>query len=191
MYVYFDQAGDIKAITPEKDNSLVDYRMTEMPAIDAVDFLSGIKNVHRYAVVEDKATGDFVFVSKDTSQDQLSTLGLYLLEVTDEFYNKHDIMIEHDVRRKHLRITLSGTGISKEATIRNKTLIANYNKLSFYFACFGDPNMLICSFDIHVCDLIKCDVYVNLEHHGDELDNASLFTKKILSKYHYRKLQYT
>lgn len=191
MYVYFDEAGDIKSITPVKDNDLVDYRITEMPAQDAVDFLTGTKNVHRYAVVEDKETGDFIFVSKHTEQDQLSTLGLYLLEVTDEFYDKHDIMIEHDVRRKHLRITLSGTGISKEATLRNKTLIANYSKLTFYFTCFGDPNMLICSFDVSVGDLIKGDVYVNLEHHGDELNNATLFTKKILSKYHHRKLQYT
>lgn len=191
MYVYFDEAGDIKSITPVTDDDLVDYRITEISATDAVDFLTGIKNVHRYAVVEDKATGNFILVSKHTEQDQLSTLGLYLLEVTDEFHDNHDIMIEHDVRRKHLRITLSGTGISKEATLRNKTLIANYSNLTFYFTCFGDPNMLICSFGISVSDLIKGDVYVNLEHHGDELTNATLFTKKILSKYHHRKLRYT
>jgi len=191
MYVFFNEDGDIMSVSPQSTTDLENMQSAELPRQQAIDFLSGTKNMYRYAIVADKETGNFKCVSKETEPSQLSTVGRYLTEVTYEFHDKHDIMIEHDVRRKKLRITMSATGISKADTKRNKTLISNHRKLSFYFTLFGDPNMLICGFDVNVKELVDGDVFVSFEHLDSELNNATLFTKQILSKYHYRKLQYT
>lgn len=190
MFVYFSENGDIKSITPIRNDELVDTKSAEMLIDDVKDFLSGKKNIHRYAVVEDKETGNFKFVSKESERGQISTIDSFLTEVTSEYHNDYDIMVEHDVRRKHLRVTMSGTESGAEAR-KLKTLISNFRRLTFYFTLFGDPNMLVCSFDVPVSELKDGQVFINLEHHGDELNNATLFTKKVLGKYHYRKLLYT
>jgi hypothetical protein len=141
--------------------------------------------------LEDTATGKFRFVSKETSSYNITTLNTYLSEVTAEYHNDYDIILEHDVRRKSVRVALAGTDKPASDTEKLRVLIANFTKLTFYFTMNGDPNMLICAFDVSVAELKDREVFVNLEHHGDELNNATLFTKKILTKHHYRKLQYT
>lgn len=191
MFVYFDENGNIKSITPVANPDLEELRSAEVSVEEATPFLKGTKNIHRYAVVQDKETEQFKFVSKEEDKAELSTINQFLTEVTNEYHNDYDIMIEHDVRRKHLRVTMSGTGDDAAATRMKKTLVSNFKKLTFYFTLFGDPNMLVCTFDVPVSELKNGQVYINLEHHGDELNNATLFTKKVLGKYHYRKLLYT
>jgi hypothetical protein len=190
MFVYFDEDGNIMSITPVANSKLEDLRSAEFAVDEVRPFLIGEKNIHRYAVVQDKETNNFKFVSKEAEKDEISTINRFLTEVTNEHHNDHDIMIEHDVRRKHLRVTMSGTGNSADTRMK-KTLVANFRELTFYFTMFGDPNLLICKFDVPVAELKDGQVFVNLEHHGDELNNATLFTKKVLGKYHYRKLMYT
>lgn len=190
MHVYFTDKGDIKSITPVVDNTLNEYKSVEFELSRVQDFLVGKKNIHRYAVVDDKETSSFKIVSKETEQDQISTLNTYLSEVTYEYYHDYDILIEHNTIEKHLFVTMSGTADPVRAR-EQKNLISNFRKLTFYFTLFGDPNMLLCSFDVPVQDLIDGKVYVNLEEYeDDELNNATLFTKKILGKYHYRKITY-
>ena len=190
MFVYFDDSGNIKSITPESNQDLGEYRTAKFESTEVRDFLTGAKNIHRYAVIEDSETNTLKFVSKHTDKDSIKTVNRHLTEVTEEFGDDHDIMIEHDVRRKHIRVTMSGT-TTPEKTKSNKSLVSNISYFRFYFTLYGDPNMLICSFDVPVKEIIDHDVFINLEHHGDELNNATLFTKKILGKYHYRKLLYT
>lgn len=190
MFVYFGENGDIKSITPVANPDLEGLRSAEFSTEEATPFLKGTKNIHRYAVVQDKETEKYKFVSKESEKSQISTVNRFLTEVTDEYHDDHDILIEHDVRRKHIRVTMSGT-TSTEKTKHNKSLVTNIPNFRFYFTLFGDPNMLVCTFDVPVSELRDSDVFINLEHHGDELNNATLFTKKVLGKYHYRKLLYT
>ena len=190
MYVYFTDTGNIKSISPVKRNDTEGLKTAEFSVSEVRDFLLGTKNIHRYAVIEDELTGSMKFVSKEEEHSTIKTVGRYLSEVTNEYNDDHDIMIEHDVRRKHIRVTMSGTTTPEKAKI-NKSLVSNMSSLKFYFTLHGDPNLIVCMFTVPVNELIDNDVFINLEHYGDELNNATLFTKKVLGKYHYRKLLYT
>ncbi len=132
MFVYFGENGDIKSITPVANPDLEGLRSAEFSTEEATPFLKGTKNIHRYAVVQDKETEKYKFVSKESEKSQISTVNRFLTEVTDEYHDDHDILIEHDVRRKHIRVTMSGT-TSTEKTKHNKSLVTNIPNFRFYF----------------------------------------------------------
>lgn len=83
MYVYFDKRGDIKAITPNVDDSLASHEFTTFPLAMVEMFLTGQKNPFDFQVQKKTSiTGDkFKLIKKLADIAYTRTLDSYLTKI--------------------------------------------------------------------------------------------------------------
>lgn len=193
MYVYFDDRGNIKAITPESDSALQQqYDQTMLPLSDVAPFLSGKKNAFDYVIKGlKKLTGTSYVLSKKFSNINLErTLENYLTKIESTSDLEPIIKVTAFTKSNRITVALNESykelftlGSQEEKDQVEEFLTSPPSKI--YITRKSNPYHYLHSFTF-----VPRDLYYNgtaeiaMPEHLD-IRNSSAYTKRIVSSYIY------
>lgn len=193
MYVYYDNNGDIKAITPTPDVSLAnEFSLAMFPVADVEIFLSGKRNPFDFTISKiKKITGEtFKLVKKQTEVFLTRTLDNYLTKV--EPFNESEtilkIITDSPERKIILKLDSAYKELYKTGSEEQQEDIdsfINHGASSLYFTKLNDPYYLYHTVSFVPREVFERDEVVFEYHEGIDLSNSSVYTKKILNSYGY------
>ena len=189
MHVYFDTEGNIKSISPSADLTLEATHKTAMISIDEVEpFLSSKKNIFDFHVKEVDAKHR-IQKKPNAIISQIRSIDNYLTEIKlQKLTIDTIILIENYISDKKVKIKitpelkiLQEKGTEEEQLSINSFINSSYSSL--FFTRKHDPYFLI-----HTVTFSPRLLFENEElimTHTKNLENLSVFTKRIISKYAY------
>lgn len=192
MYVYFNDIGEVKCISPILDESskLLYVKMN----IDEVEpYISGKRSLNSCLVIRDqKIAGKYTLKQKTFDIKTYTVLDKFLYEVPYTDADKFHIKITNHVSKNKILVEI-------DSKLRNDILDdteggADYLKiegleiLNFYFTAKHDPSILIHSISVPTQPLIKYGGYEDMYNTALDLVNTSVFTKKIFPLYTHRNI---
>ena len=193
MYVYFDQAGDIKAISPDTISSYAGvYSSATFPLSQISIFLEGKANTFNYFIKKDVKgfSSQYLITPKSSVQvSNLRTLDSYLVDISKNTDLDNSIMYVHNdtlarsitvvINPDFVRLLDSGTDSEKKFV----ESFINIGEISLFFTRKNDPYYLNFTLDFRAAELCKAGT-LYLEHDLD-LSKSSVFTRKITNGYRY------
>jgi hypothetical protein len=192
MYVFFDKIGNIKAITPNLNESYLDeFLVATFPLKDVEMFLTLEENTFDYSVktIERVSKTTYKIVRKQPTITHTKTLKSYLSEVKK--VDDPVISFINNVTNKCIQIELNKD--VREFYLQNNDLIEendiidnfiNAGVCSGYLTKKGDPYHLLFTFSFNPKDLILNEkIYINYENN---YNSCSLYTKKLINGYNYK-----
>jgi hypothetical protein len=191
MYVYYDSSGDIKSITPIRDEQFEkqDYQVTTFSIDEVEDFLTSKKNPSDYFIQYRRKNGVDIFklLPKYILVNYTRSINNYLTEITFQNKEANVIHIRNKIDQKILIIAIDPILKLKEidGTDEEQQEIINFKatpKITLYFTAKNDPSFLIKTITVEPMTLCKYDIKISYD---EDLTNASLFTKKYFSNYSY------
>ena len=191
MYVFFDEKGNIKAITPSlNDFSDESCSVSTFPLAEVEDFLLGKKSTSGYEIKKIKTfTGEkYILNKKSTEIIYTRTLDNYLTEIKNEMTPSTIIAITN--RKKTNVINVSVTAdfkmLYKNRSYEDKDIIDDilkYNTTSVYFTKKHNPYYLLFSITFSPLHLFEKN-HLMFEY-TNEIEDASAYTKRIINGYSY------
>lgn len=192
MYVFFDDQGDIKAITPTPEETyLTKFNVATFPLDDVKSFLTFEENTFNYFVrSRKKPTGTvYSIVSKKHEIDYTRTSSSYLTEVQPT--NKDSIIcITHHPLKKSFTVSLDAKfkkmylrENDPEDTFPSLTKFFASGPCSVYITKKHNPYCMLWSFRFLPSALLSEDS-LNFTYSG-VYNNVSVYTKKIITGYGY------
>jgi hypothetical protein len=193
MYVYFDDKGNIKAISPDS-NTVSDslYKIAMFPLAEVEPFLTAKKNTFDFyvKVIEKFSSIEYKITKKQVLEvSHLRTLETSLTEITTHAVSKNTIiLIENFIIPKQIKITitpemkyLQSEGSEEDQV--NVTNFINTPTTPLFFTRKHDPYFLIHTVFFNPKELFdKSELVIPYEM---DLSNLSIFTRKIVNKYAY------
>lgn len=198
MYVYFDQNGDIKAITPTADTGLSQqYTQTMLPLADVEPFLTGKRSSFDYIIksVKKLAGNTYVLAKKFSNVNLARSLDSYLTKVENDSQVEPAIKIVAYTNWNGMALILNeaykelydiGTDEEKEKIEEFLTSGISY----VYITEKSNPYNLFYDFSFLPKELYDAG---KLEFKlPDEIDlrNSSAYTKRLVSSYSYTIKEY-
>jgi len=193
MYVYFDTAGEIKSISPELTELPEGQFVTTTLLSEVKDFLLGKKNISEY-YIKNLGNGKHFALTKKVSQivSQVRTLDNFLSEIHTMPRSKDAfVLIENFIIEKKIRISLGtivkllfDVGTDEDQEMINSFISQTQSCL--FFTKKGDPYSLLHSIIFSPKELFSRDV-IEFSHDID-LSDASVYTKRLLDRYSYRRI---
>lgn len=192
MYVYFDEAGDIKTISPDPVDTTYGYSVSTFLLSDVECFCRGIKNPSDYRVKSSKHTTgvSYSIIRKHVLVvSHVRTLDKYLTEVgTMPTSSDAFVLIENIVNENKIRVSINpvlrsmlaeGTDEDQEAV----TFLLGNATTSLFFTPKNDPYMLLHTFTFSPAELFALgEMY---QQYTVDLTKTSVYTKKLIDKYSY------
>lgn len=193
MYVYFDQAGEIKSICPDINSSFADTsKYITTPLTEVEGFLIGKKNPFDYFL---KPTIRLGVTSYKITRKQV--ININYLRSKDAFLTEipkllrssgADIIIENFIDTKKLKISINPeiNELIKDGTdqeIEQLTALVNTPEIHLFFTRKNDPYFLIDTISISPKELFA-NTILHVEYSSD-LSNTSVFTKRLINGYGY------
>lgn len=135
MFVYYDELGNVTAISNEKNNNLL---YAEVPESKVVDFLSGVRNFSKYKI------DYFTFNTEDYKIECLTDIPtnlIYLVPLSKKEDQK-DITVTHDNLTKTWTFYLSESGID---IVKKQNLFKPYR---FYIIKDNNPQFLLSTIEL-------------------------------------------
>ena len=142
MFVYYDELGNVTAISNEKNDSLL---YAEVPEFKVIDFLSGAKDLSKYKI-------DYFTFNKDdykeTSLIDIPTNLIYIVPFSKK-EDKKDITIVHNKETKTWSFILNELGID----IVKKHNV--YKPYRFYIIKDNNPQFLLSTIELTGEELLE------------------------------------
>jgi hypothetical protein len=192
MYVYFDRAGDIKAIAPAPDPqfegtfSSTTFQLTELEG-----FLTGKKNPSEYQIKKtvNLAGESHKLLKKVVSESHVRTLDNYLTKIDEKKKGLSLIRIVNDIQKKEFMIEatrdlieMSNTDDEDYRDMLSDFLVNGHSTI--YITKRNNPYSLLFSISFLPSELINQE---KLYFPYDEMyTNTSAYTKKLITGYTYR-----
>ena len=193
MYVYFDQAGDIKAISPDVISSYTGvYSSATFPLSQVSMFLEGKVNTFNYFVKKDVKgfSGEYFIAPKSSVQvSSLRTLDSYLVDISKNTEVENSMMyIHNDTLARSITVVINPelNRLQENGNDSEKKFVEafiNIGEISLFFTKKNDPYYLHFTLDFQVAELYRAGT-LYLEHDLD-LSKSSVFTRKITNGYRY------
>jgi len=142
MFVYYNESGNITAISNEKNDSLL---YVEVPESKVVDFVSGAKDFSKYKI--DYFTfnkGDY----KEESLEDIPTNVIYVVPFSKKEDNK-DITIIHNKETKTWSFVLDELGID---IVKKHNM---YKPYRFYIIKDNNPQFLLSTIELTGEELLE------------------------------------
>lgn len=194
FHVYFDQQHNIKCITPVQDAELEKkFNSTIFPFKEVKDFITDVKSLKCYTLVKKKGKQtEYEFKPKILEVNYIRNVDAFLNEVV--FNNKEQvhILITNNLKDKTLNFKLDST-LRREflngfSYIDEENINVNGQKnINIYFTTKDNPQFLLKTISIGLQKLIANESY-SISYKSN-LDNVSVFTKKIFDNYSYIEVQ--
>jgi hypothetical protein len=190
MYVYFDDAGDIKAIAPRPDSSYsAEFSYATFPLKEVEGFITAQKNSFNYTVKEvTKFSGTtYCIVKKAAHVNYTRSVNNYLSLVAPASV-KSIITIVNDTRQQKISIQLAkdfedmyNETPDEHQLILEKFLNGAMSEL--HFTQRNNPYVLLQTVSFSPTELFNRHV---LEFKATKiLNNASVYTRKLIDNYGY------
>lgn len=190
MYVYFDELGDIKCISPAINPIFIGYKYSTLPLSDVEPFLSAKKNPIDYCMKPVKRVTDVTYKltrKPVLAVNQLRILDGFLTEV--ETYARSveaNILIEIFPKDKILKISINPDikSLHEDGTdeeIEKINTLINTTSSSLFFTRKRDPYYLLETVNFSPRELFSHGI-IHVSYTGD-LENTSIYTKKIIDGY--------
>lgn len=188
-YVYYDHAtGLINCISNQEMPEFATKSLCMMPMSEVIRFLEGTDSTADYVVIQDaKDVTKHTLVKRQMEITPLRTVSKSLAEI-EEGYKDAQICIERYVQGNKLRVYLVDK-VREELAKFNplNVTIHGFKELAFYFTAKNDPTFLITQITVTARDLvISKDIWIELD---TDLDDTSLYTKKVFPEYEYKVLR--
>lgn len=193
MYVYYDSLGDIKSIAPVQDMQFENqgYKYATFPFEDVEPFLTSRLNPFNFYVDYKRKNGVDIYKisSKQVIVSYVRHIDNYLSELVEQTEEPNAIYIENNIDEKILTFYIDADLRIKEnnGNDAEQDKISSFkrsSKVNFYFTSKNDPSFLIKTITLIPKDLFHNEnIKVSYE---ENLEYASLFTKKFFSYYSYK-----
>jgi hypothetical protein len=189
MYVYFDDAGNIKCISPIEDSAHHDkFMSTKLPIVEVYKFITGELAPNKYKIEKREGKVNEYYVKKRNSEvSYVRTLDRFLTEVTEGYEQDHELEIIADEKNKAMTFRFTDRvrkDINESVDDASQATIHGLKMLKFYVTTKNDPSMLIESFHVPVSGLLG-EKEVVMDYTVD-IENYSIFTRRVLNRYGYK-----
>lgn len=194
MNVYYDNVGDIKAITPSEDPGLsAEYLFAPIPIAEVELFLLGQRNPYDFYVSKTKANGveKFKITKKETKVDLTRSLDNFLTKVSDKEVANSILRIIAMPNKKTIRlqvdpefVKLLTSGDDDERSEVEK-FIQQGNSI-LYFTRYNNPFHHLYSLHFNPRILFQSGELLVSYNEKIDLFNSSVYTKKLLKSYTYK-----
>jgi hypothetical protein len=191
MYVYFDDAGDIKAIAPRPDSSYSnDFSYATFPLKEVEGFITAQKNSFNYMVKEvTKFSGvTYCIVKKASHVSYTRSVNNYLSLVAPASVKSSIITIVNDTRQQKISIQLAKDfeDMYNETPDEHQLILdkfLNGAMSDLHFTRQNNPYVLLQTVSFSPTELFSRHV---LEFKASRiLNNASVYTRKLIGNYGY------
>jgi hypothetical protein len=191
MYVFFDEKGNIRAITP----SLNDFNdeacsVSTFPLSEVEDFLLGKISTAGYEVKKIKSfTGEkFILNKKITDVIYTRTLDNYLTEISNEISPETTILITNykSVKTIILKLTTDFRTLYKNKSYEDEDIIdeiLQHGSASIHFTEKHNPYYHLFSITFSPKTLFEKG-HLEFKYY-DPVENASAYAKRIMNGYNY------
>ena len=197
MYVFYDKNGDIKSISPMLDDHLASmFNVLTLPLEEVEMFLTAKRNTFDYQIktVEKISGKTYKLIKKTVNIDYTRTLDNYLTKVENASLSNNILTITNIISKKCMSVKLNDgyklayTGNEgTEDQLEDMTNFFNTTSSIVYLTKKNNPYHLLFSFTFNPKELLTSDtLYFNYEDDFDSI-NTSVYTKKLISGYGYKK----
>jgi len=191
MYVYYDNEGDIKAISPTPDISHKEFfNSATFPLTEVESFLTGMRNPFDYSIKEFQRAGSKSFrIARKVSTISLTrTLDNYLTRVDNNPDEIPTIQISINLIDKNVRLRIDEQfvnmhKIGTEEEQEDAEAFIKSGLSSLYVTKKNDPYSRLFTIIFSPKELFeKGNLYFAYDETLD-FSNASVYTKKIVKNY--------
>jgi hypothetical protein len=191
MYVFFDNYGDIKAITSTPDDHFVSaFQSATFPLSEVEPFLLAIRSPSDYQVKEHRSLAGvkFKIIKKVSHIDYTRNLDNYLTKI-ENFDKKnstvsitnitYDKVISVEISKEFKEFAVTGSGDDDERKIIEDFL--NKGPTTIYLTKENNPFHLLFNFTFTPHQLFENEtLYFNC---NNKYTNTSAYTKKLIDGY--------
>ena len=187
MYVYFDDSGNIKCISPVEDvDHESKFQVTQLPLKNVYGFITGEISPAKFIVKKRKGkVNEFVIVERQFEVSHVRQLDRFLTEIDVGFIKDSELEVVVDEANASLTFRLSHAirqeFIESVDNLENAS-INGLRTLKFYCTTKNDPSIFIEGFDVPVVGLLQGNVIVPYK---SNISQYSLFTRRVFTKYSY------
>lgn len=176
-YVYFDEAGNVLAVSNSNSQS---GNYIEVEQEDVIEVLKGNDPITAYCVAFDTTQKKYKFKHKFIADTHILDISQDIYEITSDIENP-DITFIQDIPNKQWIIVIDETILTE---IANKTSYFNFN-LQFSITNFNDPMTLHQFIKVELKELIACKTIIIPFDDKIEVDktNFSVYTVKKFDSY--------
>jgi len=187
MFVYFDESGNIKCISPVEDDSHdEEILVTKMPIKNVYRFITGEIAPNKFMVVKKKGkVNEYDIVERLFEFNHVRKLDRFLTEVDMKYVKDFELEIIANLKTSTITFNLANHIVLEFLNDIDDTANASINGfkvLKFYCTTKNDPSMLIETFNVPVSKLLRGSVHVEYK---SKLEDHSIFTRKVFTKYAY------
>lgn len=177
MFVYFNDEGSIKCISPVKDDPMsFEFECTEFDIQDVIGFIDGSLRSLNYRIKpkKDKIT-EYEIVEKKKHGVHVVRLNKFLSQIPFDS-GEADLTIE--IKKSKIKFSLAS---HLRSELVGKNTILGLKRMPFIVTAKNNPYVVIQEFYIQAEKLIKNQV---VEYNINFVkDSISVYTKKVLESY--------
>lgn len=170
MFVYYDESGNVTAISNEKNDSLL---YAEVPESKVIDFLSGEKSFSKYKI-------DYFTFNKDAYKAELlidiPTNLIYVIPFSKKEDIK-DITITHDKETKTWTFVLNESGVE---VVKKHNIFKPYR---FYIIKDNNPQLLLSTIELTGEELLQSPSVAFKSKFENHVKTAGIVTMKEFNSY--------
>lgn len=191
MYVYFDTTGSIKSISPSLISLEEGISVATLLLSEVDDFLVGKKSVTDYYM---KRLGTHYKLTKRIipTANQVRSLDNFLTEIHTMPKSKDAyVLIENYPKSKTIRISINDIVmiLAEEGTDEDQERVKAFSVQAKSFLFFTEPRnpfALIYTLEFSPKELLRDKEL--LFSYGVDLSNVSVYTKRLIERYSYKKI---
>ena len=170
MFVYYDELGNVTAISNEKNDSLL---YAEVPEFKVIDFLSGAKDLSKYKI-------DYFTFNKDDYKEasliDIPTNLIYIVPFSKK-EDKKDITIVHNKETKTWSFILNESGIN---VVKKQNGFKPYR---FYIIKDNNPQFLLSTIELTGNELLESQSVAFKSKFENHVKTVGVATMKEFSSY--------
>ena len=170
MFVYYDESGNVTAISNEKNDSLL---YAEVPESKVIDFVSGAKDFSKYKI-------DYFTFNKDDYKEELlidiPTNLIYIIPFSKKEDEK-DITILHDKETKTWRFILNELGVD---IVKKQNCFKPYR---FYIIKDNNPQFLLSTIELTGDELLQSPIVPFKSKFENHVNTVGVATMKEFNSY--------
>jgi hypothetical protein len=170
MFVYYNESGNITAISNEKNDSLL---YVEVPESKVVDFISGAKDFSKYRI------DYFTFNKEDYKEEPLIDIPTNLIYIIpfSKKEDEKDITVVHDKETKTWSFTLNESGMD---IVKKQNSFKPYR---FYIIKDNNPQFLLSTIELTGDELLQSPIVPFKSKFENHVNTVGIATMKEFNSY--------
>lgn len=193
MYVYFDNNGDIKAITPSENNVIgKEYDYVMLPLKEVEPFIMGIRNTFEYTIKKIKKPGGHTYklLKKFSEINVTRSLDSYLTKVPNDTFDEYVLKIVAHTKSSKISLVMSPSykemyQYGSEEQIEEIDTFINSPKSIIYITEKNNPYNLYYNLEFLPRELFEKSMLDFQISKAVDLRNTSVYTKRLVDSYCY------